>query len=44
VVALVPAERLDDVVDPAVTRYRAETGLTPMPLVVRAVDGAGVVA
>ena len=32
---------VDDVVARAVARYRSATGLTPMPLVVRAVDGAG---
>ena len=43
VVALVGAERVDGTVASAVARYRSTTGLTPTPLVVRAVDGAGLV-
>jgi galactokinase len=40
-VGLVPTDAVDDVVAAAVGSYRSATGLTPMPLVVRAVDGAG---
>jgi galactokinase len=40
-VALVDPNAAEDVVDHATARYRSRTGLTPMPLVVRAVDGAG---
>jgi galactokinase len=40
-VAFVPSERVDEVVIGAGARYVSATGLTPMPLVVRAVDGAG---
>jgi len=43
-VAFVPSERVDEVVIGAGARYVSATGLTPMPLVVRAVDGAGPVA
>jgi galactokinase len=43
VVGLVAAGGVDDVVERAGARYRSTTGLTPMPLVVRAVDGAGLV-
>ncbi len=43
VVALVPAEAVDDVVARAVASYRSTARLNPLPLVVRAVDGAGVV-
>ena len=42
-VALVDADRVADVVNRATERYGSVTGLTPMPLVVRAVDGAGLV-
>jgi galactokinase len=42
-VALVDAAVLADVVDDATARYGSVTGLTPMALVVRAVDGAGLV-
>ena len=42
-VALADADAADDVVDRATARYGSVTGLTPMPLVVRAVDGAGLV-
>jgi galactokinase len=41
VVALVPAHAVEAVVSPACSRYVSATGLTPTPLVVRAVDGAG---
>ena len=41
VVALVPAHAVDEVVPAACSRYVLATGLTPTPLVVRAVDGAG---
>ena len=41
VVGLVATEQVDAVVARAAARYRSATGLTPMPLVVRAVDGAG---
>lgn len=41
VVALVPAQSVDDAVALAGASYRSATGLTPTPLVVRAVDGAG---
>ena len=44
VVALVAAGAVDDVVERRGARYRSATGLTPMPLVVHAVDGAGLVA
>jgi galactokinase len=40
-VALAPSDGVDEVVTGACSRYVAATGLTPMPLVVRAVDGAG---
>jgi galactokinase len=40
-VGLVAADAVDGVVERAVARYRSATGLTPMPLVVHAVDGAG---
>jgi galactokinase len=40
-VALAPSDGVDEVVARACSRYVAATGLTPMPLVVRAVDGAG---
>jgi galactokinase len=40
-VALVDAGAAAGVVDHATARYGSTTGLTPMPLVVRAVDGAG---
>jgi galactokinase len=40
-VALVARDRVDQVVARATARYVAATGLTPMPFVVRAVDGAG---
>ena len=41
-VALVPADaNIDAVVTDACSRYVSATGLTPMPLVVHAVDGAG---
>jgi galactokinase len=42
-VALVDAAAVADVVDRATARYGSVTGLTPMPLLVRAVDGAGLV-
>jgi galactokinase len=42
-VALVEADAVQDVVNRATARYGSVTGLTPMPLVVRAVDGAGLV-
>jgi galactokinase len=42
-VALVDAGAEAQVVADATARYRSVTGLTPMPLVVRAVDGAGLV-
>jgi galactokinase len=42
-VGLVAAGAVDDVVALAVARYRSATGQTPIPLVVRAVDGAGLV-
>jgi galactokinase len=42
-VALVDADTVDTVVADTAARYRSETGLTPIPLVVRAVDGAGLV-
>lgn len=42
-VALVATGAVSDVVDRATARYGSVTGLTPMPLVVRAVDGAGLV-
>ena len=41
VVGLVATERVNDVVTRTAARYRSATGLTPTPLVVRAVDGAG---
>ncbi|HEY5172424.1 MAG TPA: galactokinase, partial [Acidimicrobiia bacterium] len=41
VVGLVAAGAVDDVVARAVARYRSDTGQTPIPLVVRAVDGTG---
>ncbi len=41
VVALVATDRVDDVVARAAARYGSATGLTPTPLVVHAVDGAG---
>jgi galactokinase len=41
VVGLVAAGAVHDVVELAVARYVSATGLTPAPLVVRAVDGAG---
>jgi len=41
VVGLVATEQVNDVVTRAAARYRSATGLTPTPLVVRAVDGAG---
>jgi galactokinase len=41
VVALVAADAVDNVVERACARYGASTGLTPTPLAVRAVDGAG---
>jgi galactokinase len=40
-VALVDAGAAPDVAEHAAARYGSATGLTPMPLVVRAVDGAG---
>jgi galactokinase len=43
VVALVDAGAVSDVVPRATARYGSVTGLTPLPLVVRAVDGAGLV-
>ena len=43
VVGLVAAGGVDDIVARAGARYRSTTGLTPVPLVVRAVDGAGLV-
>ena len=43
-VALVASDQVDDVVAPAVARYRSATGLVPTPITVRAVDGAGPVA
>lgn len=42
-VALVPADTVDSVVERAVARYRSATAREPIPLLVRAVDGAGVV-
>jgi galactokinase len=42
-VGLVPTDAVDDAVAAAVGSYRSATGLTPTPLVVRAVDGAGLV-
>jgi galactokinase len=42
-VALVDAAAAPDVVEHAAARYGSVTGLTPLPLVVRAVDGAGLV-
>ena len=44
VVGLVAAGEVDGVVANAAARYRSITGLTPIPLVVRAVDGAGLVS
>jgi galactokinase len=41
VVGLVAAGGVDGVVANTAARYRSTTGLTPIPLVVRAVDGAG---
>lgn len=41
VVGLVALDAVEDVVARTVARYRSTTGLTPTPLVVRAVDGAG---
>ncbi len=43
VVALAAPGAVDDIVARAVARYRSTTGLTPMPLVVHAADGAGLV-
>jgi galactokinase len=43
VVALVPAGTVGNVVPQACSRYVSAIGLTPVPLVVRAVDGAGAV-
>jgi galactokinase len=43
VVGLVAAGRAAGVVANTAARYRSITGLTPIPLVVRAVDGAGLV-
>ncbi len=43
VVGLVAAGGVDDIVARAGARYRLTTGLTPVPLVVSAVDGAGLV-
>jgi galactokinase len=40
-VALVDAAAAQNVVETATARYRSGTGLTPMPFLVRAVDGAG---
>ncbi|MDQ1462806.1 MAG: galactokinase [Actinomycetota bacterium] len=40
-VALVRSEKVDEVATRACSRYVSATGLTPTPLVVRAVDGAG---
>jgi galactokinase len=42
-VGLLPSGAVDDALAAAVGSYRSATGLTPMPLVVRAVDGAGLV-
>src|SRR5262249_37483033 len=42
-VALVDAGAVADVINHATARYGSVTGLTPIPLVVRAVDGAGLV-
>jgi galactokinase len=42
-VALVDVHKVTDVVERAAARYGSVTGLTPMPRVVRAVDGAGLV-
>jgi len=41
VVALVDAGAVDTIVGSAVARYGSTTGMTPIPLVVHAVDGAG---
>jgi galactokinase len=41
VVALVAGDAVDDIIARADARYRSTTGLTPMPMVVHAVDGAG---
>jgi galactokinase len=41
VVGVVAADRVEDVAARAAARYRSTTGLTPTPLVVKAVDGAG---
>jgi galactokinase len=43
VVGLVPTTAVHDALADAAASYRSATGLTPMPLVVRAVDGAGLV-
>ena len=43
VVGLVPAEAAVDAVAAAGASYRSATGLTPTPILVRAVDGAGLV-
>jgi galactokinase len=40
-IGLVDADAAADIVEHATARYGSDTGLTPMPLVVRAVDGAG---
>ena len=42
-VGLIANAAVDDALAAAVGSYRSATGLTPMPLVVRAVDGAGLV-
>jgi galactokinase len=41
VVALVAGDAVDDIIARADARYGSTTGLTPMPMVVHAVDGAG---
>jgi galactokinase len=43
VVGLVAAGEVDDIVARASARYLSTTGLTPVPMIVRAVDGAGLV-
>ena len=43
VVGLVAAGGVDEILARAAARYRSTTGLTPVPLVVHAVDGAGLV-
>ena len=44
IVALVPAERADDIAALATSTYRARTGREPTPWIVGAADGAGRIA